>query len=385
MPSYRKLGALACVLAVTCVLLLRGAPAASAADIRVWIEPAQAKAEFSAEFTVQVMIENVTDLGYFQFNLEYDPRVVLPKGAVLGDFLGSTGRSASGLGPRFDNSTGILTFGGFSFGTTKGPNGKGVLAAVTFTGLARGLSPLRLKNVLISDSQNQALTGFTVQDGVAAIGGAAVVTSEPTATPVMVTMTPLSSPTAVRTDTPEPPASAVPEAAGATTMPATPVPGATGATTAQATSPSEPLLTATISPASTVSVVAATTVVPPAQAGTMTPTAAGAAPVIPAAPSTADGTGPTAVAGAGYTPIIAPPSATPALVAGNGQELTRASTSTPILSGRESQPQAAKAPGDDSARGLPTWLVAAGIGMISLASAGLVILVLFVVRYRKGA
>jgi hypothetical protein len=380
-------------------LLLRGAPAASAADIRVWIEPAQAKAEFSAEFTVQVMIENVTDLGYFQFNLEYDPRVVLPKGAVLGDFLGSTGRSASGLGPRFDNSTGILTFGGFSFGTTKGPNGKGVLAAVTFTGLARGLSPLRLKNVLISDSQNQALTGFTVQDGVAAIGGAAVVTSEPTATPVMVTMTPLSSPTAVRTDTPEPPASAVPgatgatttpatpvpEAAGATTMPATPVPGATGATTAQATSPSEPLLTATISPASTVSVVAATTVVPPAQAGTMTPTAAGAAPVIPAAPSTADGTGPTAVAGAGYTPIIAPPSATPALVAGNGQELTRASTSTPILSGRESQPQAAKAPGDDSARGLPTWLVAAGIGMISLASAGLVILVLFVVRYRKGA
>ena len=372
MSSYRKLGTLACVLAATFLLLLTGFPAASAADVRVWIEPAQAKADFSTDFTVQVMIENVTDLGYFQFTLEYDPKVVLAKGAVLGDFLGSTGRSTSGLGPRFDNSKGTLTFGGFSFGTPKGPNGKGVLAEVTFTGLARGLSPLRLTNVLISDSENQSLKGFTVQEGVAAVGGAPVVTPEPTATPVMATMTPLSLPTALPTSVAT--ATAEPQS---TQPPASVVPEASGTGTAQATSPSEPRLTATTRPTATPPGPAVGTALP-GQAATATPAAALGTASVPAS---------TVPVGAGSTPTAAPTPPTPALAAGAGAQPTRAATSAPILPGSTSgsTPQGTEAPGDDSARRVPAWLIAAGIGVIGLAAVGLVILAIFWARRRKAA
>jgi len=398
LSSYRKLGTLACVLAATFLLLLTGFPAASAADVRVWIEPAQAKADFSTDFTVQVMIENVTDLGYFQFTLEYDPKVVLAKGAVLGDFLGSTGRSTSGLGPRFDNSKGTLTFGGFSFGTPKGPNGKGVLAEVTFTGLARGLSPLRLTNVLISDSENQSLKGFTVQEGVAAVGGAPVVTPEPTATPVMATMTPLSLPTALPTSVAT--ATAEPQS---TQPPASVVPEASGTGTAQATSPSEPRLTATTRPTATPPGPAVGTVLP-GQAATATPAAAAPAAATPAArgtvlpgqaatatPAAALGTASvpasTVPVGAGSTPTAAPTPPTPALAAGAGAQPTRAATSAPILPGSTSgsTPQGTEAPGDDSARRVPAWLIAAGIGVIGLAAVGLVILAIFWARRRKAA
>lgn len=391
MSSYRKLGTLACILAVTCVLLLRGAPAASAADVRVWIEPVQAKGEFSADFTVQVMIENVTDLGYFQFTLEYDPGVVLAKGAVLGDFLGSTGRSTSGLGPRFDNSKGTLTFGGFSFGTPKGPDGKGVLAEVTFTGLARGVSPLRLKNVLVSDSNNQSIKGFTVQEGVAAVGGAPVVTPDPTATPVMATMTPLSLPTALLTSVAM--ATAEPQS---TQPPASVVPEASGTGTVQATPPSEPLLTATTVPAATPPGAVGT--VPPGQAATATPAVAGAAApaavgattATPAAPGIASVPASTAPVSAEGAPTAASTPPTPALAAGARAQPTRAATSAPILSGSApgSTPQGSEAPDDDSARGAPAWLVAAGIGVIGLAclaAVGLVILAFFWTRRRKDA
>lgn len=379
MSSYRKLGTLACVLAATCVLLLTGFPAASAADVRVWIEPAQAKADFGTDFTVQVMIENVTDLGYFQFTLEYDPGVVLAKGAVPGDFLDSTGRSTSGLGPRFDNSKGTLTFGGFSFGTMEGPDGKGVLAEVTFTGVARGISPLRLKNVLVSDSNNQSIKGFTVQEGVAAVGGAPVVTPDPTATPVMATMTPLSLPTALLTSVAL--ATAEPQS---TQPPASVVPEASGTGTAQATPPSEPLLTATTVPPGQ----AATAT--PAVAGAAAPAAVGATTATPAAPGAASVPASTAPVSAEGAPTAASTPPTPALAAGAGAQPTRAATSAPILSGSApgSTPQGAEAPGNESARGAPAWLVAAGIGVIGLAclaAVGLGILAFFWTRRRKDA
>lgn len=377
MSSQRKLRTLACILAVICVLLLRGAPEADAADIRIWIEPLQAKADFSAEFTVEVMIENATDLGYFQFTLEYDPKVVLAKGAVLGDFLGSTGRSTSGLGPRLDNSKGTLTFGGFSFGTVKGPDGKGVLAEVTFTGLARGLSPMRLKDILLSDTDNQSLVEFTVGEGVASIGGAAIVTPEPTATPVMATMTPLSLPTSALTFTPRP------------RPPATVVPEPSGASTAQVASPSEPLPMATIRPVSTTPG-AAVTIVPTGQALTATPAAAGVAIMTP----TAQGTTSAPVSTAGGAPTVAATAAATtaatsasALAAGSEEQLTRAATSAPILPGSQpgSASQGAETPDDDDASGAPAWLVATGIGVISLAVAGLVLLAILWARRRRGA
>lgn len=316
------------------------------------------------------MIEDVTDLGYFQFTLEYDPRVVLAKGAVLGDFLGSTGRSTSGLGPRLDNSTGTLTFGGFSFGTVKGPEGKGVLAELTFSGLARGLSPLKLKNVLISDSDNQPLKGFTVEEGVAAVGGAPVVTPEPTATAVMATMTPLSLPTSAWTFTPQP------------RPPATVVPATPSVSPDQATPPSMPLSTATISLATTAPGATATAAASPGPISTATLTAASAVTITPTMQDAAFTPAPTVVVGGSIAPtVVSTP--TPAMVARSGEQSTGGgATPTPILRGSiaGAAPQDAEASRAAVARRTPIWLIVAGLAVGGLAAAGLVVLALLWAR-----
>ena len=65
----------------------------------------------------------MTDLGSFQFTLIFSPAIVHAEGVELGDFLGSTGRNTSTLGPQINNEAGTVTFGGFSFGSQPGPDG----------------------------------------------------------------------------------------------------------------------------------------------------------------------------------------------------------------------------------------------------------------------
>jgi len=106
----------------------------------------------SGPFHVDVVVEGVTHLGAFEFDLVYDPAIVAATSVALGPFLGSTGCTVMEVGPNIDNVAGRLEYGGLVLGTCTGPSGDGVVATVTFEPIALGNSDLTLENEQLLDS-----------------------------------------------------------------------------------------------------------------------------------------------------------------------------------------------------------------------------------------
>jgi len=123
----------------------------------------------SETFTVAVEIESAVDLGGFQLALNFDPAVVHVEDVALGNFLGSTGRNTAPLGPEIDNEMGTMRFGAFSFGDQLGPDGDGVLTAITLTARGTGNSPLAVEDVQVVDTRGQAHT-VLIEDGEVMVG-----------------------------------------------------------------------------------------------------------------------------------------------------------------------------------------------------------------------
>jgi hypothetical protein len=186
---------------------------AQAAILR--IRPERLQADPGSDVLMEVVIENVENLGFFQFDLTFDPAVVQVKAAELGEFLGSTGRSASGVGPIIDNEQGKLTFGGFTYGAEPGPNGAGVLAQVTLTGVDDGTSTLTMANITVRSTENVGASALSPSPAIVVIG-----VGGPTALPATPTPLPDATPTAASSVAP-------PSAATETLAPSTATPGAT--------------------------------------------------------------------------------------------------------------------------------------------------------------
>jgi hypothetical protein len=124
-------------------------------DIRM--EPASKTVGQGSAFTFDVWIDNVDDLGGFQFDLDYDPSVVNVDvssygGAEPGPFPGSTGRSVFETGPTVNNTTGDMTYGVYTTGAASGASGSGTLATIYFTAENPGTSTLDLSNVQVTDT-----------------------------------------------------------------------------------------------------------------------------------------------------------------------------------------------------------------------------------------
>lgn len=121
-------------------------------------------------FSVTVQVNRVTDLGSFEFRLAFDPAIIQAQGAELGDFLGSTGRQVTAVGPTIDNTAGALTYGAFSLGEEQGPSGSGMLAIITFTAVFSGESPLDLSDVRLVNTRAELIDART-QGARVAVGG----------------------------------------------------------------------------------------------------------------------------------------------------------------------------------------------------------------------
>jgi len=104
--------------------------------------------------TVDVIVQDVSDLAAFQFDVIYNPAVVQVSDVTLGWFLGSSGRTATALGPQIDNTAGRVTFGGISYGAAPGAEGSGTLATLTFTPQTTGTTNLTFAGVQLRDSLN---------------------------------------------------------------------------------------------------------------------------------------------------------------------------------------------------------------------------------------
>ncbi len=141
-------------------------------DVTIRIDPAEQIAESGQVVSIDVIVENVNNLGAFQFDIVFDTNILHVSAATMGVLLGSTGRTVIPVGPDMDNSTnpGKITYGAATLGSVAGPNGNGILASVEFTTQVNGSATLELQNVQLSDVDGQTLTIANLFNGSVIVG-----------------------------------------------------------------------------------------------------------------------------------------------------------------------------------------------------------------------
>lgn len=354
-------------------LLLSGNWSVSQAQaVNLQLEPKSAQVDVGADFSITVTIKNVEDLGFFQFKVSFDPAVMQVKEVTLGDFLASTGRSATAVGPLIDNQTGSLTYGGFSLGAERGPEGDGVLAEVTFTGRAKGVSTVRLSNVMVRRTDNVGVPAVPVGEAVVTVGNPVPIQNTATPTPTAGTTPPAgSTATPTPSRSPTPPPTVTPGATATVLVTARPtltvMPGTTPATdvapTPTATSVREP--TATI-----------ITTAEPSTGSTpsATPTLIASGEAIGASPTAMAGDALSATPAAG---VVQTASATPGAAFSTASSPT-SPTSLPSMAGTSEEDQP-----PDSQSQSPRWLLGVGAGALALAGLLAMVLVVYLAVQRR--
>jgi hypothetical protein len=138
--------------------------------VTVKIDPANKEVPQGGTAQVEVLIEDVTNLGAFEFKLNYNKNVVTIAEVQFGAFLGSApGRTAQALLPKIDNTNGVVLYGAYSHGANPGPNGNGVLARVTLTAQNIGVTQLDLNDVKVTDIDGNLMAPITLIDGQATV------------------------------------------------------------------------------------------------------------------------------------------------------------------------------------------------------------------------
>lgn len=146
--------------AVFGVATLTVAPRAAAqeAKLRLDVPSAQIRVGDPA-FAVEVAVDDVVNLGAFEFDLTYDSSVLEFVGVDVGPFLGSSGRNVRCLDPRVH--PGYVRFVCVTLGATpaRGADGSGVLATVTLAPTGPGTSPLHFDSAILVQPDGQAIPG----------------------------------------------------------------------------------------------------------------------------------------------------------------------------------------------------------------------------------
>jgi hypothetical protein len=102
----------------------------------------------NASITVDLVVEDASDLAGWEAVLVYDPAFLAPTQLTAGDFLAGSGRVQDVLGPR-ETVPGRLLIGSYTHGTTPTVNGNGVLAHVTFSALSAGRTLVNIDNTVL--------------------------------------------------------------------------------------------------------------------------------------------------------------------------------------------------------------------------------------------
>ena len=142
-------------------------PAANTAQAQtpaIKIVPGSQTVDISGgNFTVDIVVEDVSSLGSFEFKLKIDPAIIRLVGVEEGPFLGSTGRQTHCQSPIYSQPVPGARADTLDFGcaTTArdiaAPSGSGTLATVTFAPRRNGTSPI----ALIASNEVDKGTGLT--------------------------------------------------------------------------------------------------------------------------------------------------------------------------------------------------------------------------------
>jgi hypothetical protein len=121
-------------------------------DPTVIVQPSSPTVNVGQHFSVDVSIDNVTDLYAFQFDLGFNPAALAADSVTEGSFLPGGGSTIFVAGT-IDNVAGDVSNNGDTLLTAiSGVDGSGSLASFDLTAIAPGLSPLNAFNVILLDS-----------------------------------------------------------------------------------------------------------------------------------------------------------------------------------------------------------------------------------------
>lgn len=183
------------MLLVISSLLIVSPVFAQVVSATVSVSPVSSNLNINGQQNIAIVANGVSDMGGYQFSLVYNPAVVEVDAMSDAGSMASTGRTVIPLSPQINNTTGLATFGVFSFGTQAGITGNVTLANITIKGIGSGQSNLTLQDVSIVDT---AATTLPVNLIAGNVSVAAAATPTPIVTPTTTaTPTPTPSPTPV--------------------------------------------------------------------------------------------------------------------------------------------------------------------------------------------
>lgn len=166
-----KIKALILSILLLCALLVPAMPV-FAADVSMYIDPADQTVDAGESFTVNVYVSSDTVTRGAQCDLVFDPELVQVDSVAEGTFYNSS-YGTYFQSPTIDNSTGIIEGAAVACtsGYPNGPTGSGVFLVVNMTALddVNGTSALELENVVIGDADANSLS-CSVTDGQVVVG-----------------------------------------------------------------------------------------------------------------------------------------------------------------------------------------------------------------------
>jgi hypothetical protein len=164
---------------------LSPASRAGAQEPNVWLEvPAGPVTIGDDPVSVQVMVDDVANLGAFQFELTYDESILQYVKAANADFLGSSGRPVECLDPR--PTPGLVRYTCVTLGPTPpGPDGSGALAIIDLKPIGAGTTPLRLQLVTLAQPNAEQIPASSEDSSIAVATEEGIVPANPTITPAV--------------------------------------------------------------------------------------------------------------------------------------------------------------------------------------------------------
>ncbi len=99
----------------------------------IQISPASQMVSTAEVFTTEVELLQVTNLGAFDLEIDFDPLLLQANSVTLESFLTSTGRTSNELVNNIDNTTGLVNYSVNTNGSSDGPSGDGVLLTIEWT------------------------------------------------------------------------------------------------------------------------------------------------------------------------------------------------------------------------------------------------------------
>ena len=145
------------------------------------IQPSEITLPTNGEtFSVNIMIENASDIAAYQFDLAFDKytlKIESDSDVIISSILESTSRTSDSLGPIVDNSSGVVTAGEYSYGEGSGANisSSQKLVSVTFKVLDQQSGVLKLEGVQLYDTSGNSISCET-EDAIFTPAGAPIPT-----------------------------------------------------------------------------------------------------------------------------------------------------------------------------------------------------------------